>query len=1158
MERNTFVHLHVHSEYSLLDGAARVSDIVTKAKELGMPAIALTDHGVMYGAIEFYNKAKSEGIKPIIGCEMYIASESRHIKEMRKGANRTHHLIVLAKDLTGYKNLVKLVSKAHLEGFYYKPRIDKELLQQYKDGLVILSSCLAGEIPNNLLHNEYEKAKEAAKWYKEQFGDDFYLELQNHRIPEQKIANDGILKIAKELDIKLVATNDTHYVNKGEGIVQKLMICIGRGKKLDELRDKHSSVDNDEDASSGIDHPEHSYIKSLDEMREAMSAYPEEALYHTLEIADKCDLQLPKGDTFLPEFAIPDDTTMDEYVRKIATEGLYHKYKTVTPELLLRLNYELDTIVKMGFSAYFLVVWDFIKYAKDHNIPVGPGRGSAAGSLVAYCLSITELEPTEYNLLFERFLNPERVSMPDIDVDFCIEGRQDVIDYVTKKYGEDKVCQIITFGTMAGKAAIRDAARVMNKPLQLADKLAKMVTVFRGKVRKLDECLTEIAEFKELCEENPDAMEIVQMAIKLEGLARNSGVHAAGVVISRIPLLDIVPLQNTKEEGVVTQYEMGHLEKLGLLKMDFLGLRNLTVMQKTLNHINKKITDPDDKWEMDRLNKLDLKDPAVYDLIATGYTLGMFQLESDGMVKIIKNLKPTTFEDIIALLALYRPGPLDSGMVDDFIDSKHGRKVIKPPFAELEPVMRDTYGTLVYQEQIMQVAQVLAGYSLGEADMLRRAMGKKSSSEMIKQRETFITRAVEKGFDIDKLNPLFDQILNFAEYCFNKSHSAAYALITYQTAYLKKYFPAEYMSALISSMSNDIDKRGLYINEAKRMGIKILPPDVNYSDTEFTPTPDGIRFGLGQIKNLGDNAIRKIIEERVKGPFKSLEDMAMRLGNKDCNKKSLEALILSGACDTLNSNRQQGYKAIEQLINIASSSSNGPSLNQASMFGDTDSFVSITYEKCPDYTGLEKANNEKEYLGWYISNHPLEKYIFNLSLLTPISSIAEGVPDGTEITVGGLISNIKILFTKKDARKMCSGKVEDTTGSVDFILFPRDYEKAEALLVIGAKLKLSGKLRKDDKQIQLDVKEVSTLEEDKAENHYKLHVQIPADKMDKMSSFKGVLQRFGGSTPVYLHTPDGQTIMLPQNMWVNGDSYEATQQLKLLFGNDNIVIERVV
>lgn len=921
MDKNTpYVPLHLHSEYSLLDGAIKVKALCQYAKDNNMPAVAITDHGVMYSAIEFYRTAKEMGVKAIIGCEFYVHDGDIHEKTFNH--NPLYHLVLLAKDKTGYMNLVKLVSIAHCEGMYYKPRVNFELIEKYHEGLICSSACLGGEVLQNLLKNDYEAAKATAKQYKDLFGDDYYIELQDHGLDEQKRTNPDLIKIAQELDIKMIITNDSHYLKKEDADWHDTLLCLQTNALKSEENRFH--FPNNE-----------FYVKTPMELRDSFkwmdSKLFEECIKNTVDIADKCHLMMEFGKSPLPHYEVPAGHTVESYLDYVVHEGLKERYGEIPPEIEERVRYELGIIEQMGFSAYFLITWDFVHFAKTHGIPVGPGRGSAAGSVVAYALKITELDPIRHHLLFERFLNPERYSMPDVDIDFCIERRGEVIDYVSKKYGADKVCQIITFGTYAAKAAMKGVARVMDIPYARSNQLASLIP--NEPKTHIDDAMLDGMELKKIYDEDPEVKRLVDMAKAIEGIKNNVGTHAAGVIIAHKPLNEIVPVQPSKDGIIVTEYPMADLEKLGLLKMDFLGLRNLTMIHKTMDLIKRR-----QGIEFD-IDRIPLDDKPTYDMLIKGDTDGVFQLESSGMKKLVKDLKPDVFEDLGALVALFRPGPLQAGMVDDFVERKHGRKEITYPHPSLVPVLKDTYGTIVYQEQIMQVFQVLADYTLGQADMVRRMMGKKKLDEMAQQKGKFVEGAARHGMSSKDATALFEQIEKFAEYCFNRSHSAAYAFVAYQTAYLKCHYPIEYLASLLTSVSGDQEKTQLYIEEAQKNGIKVMPPDINKSYAEFTPDGNDIRFGLASIKQVGEGVVESIIQEREEnGDFTSIYDFCKRADSKCCNKKTLEGLIKAGAFANIEKSRKQLMDNIEYITATASKEAKAKESGQGSLFdmlGDT-------------------------------------------------------------------------------------------------------------------------------------------------------------------------------------------------------------------------------
>ena len=918
---SNFVHLHIHSEYSLLDGANRIKDIPIRAKELGMDAIALTDHGVMYGVIDFYKACKKEGIKPIIGCEVYVANRTRFDKEA--GLDYNNHLILLAKNNDGYKNLTKLVSMGFTDGFYYKPRIDKEILKKHHEGLIALSACLAGEVNQAILNDDMEKAKEVAQWFKNVFGEDYYLEIQNNGIREQVLANQKLIELSKELDIPLVATNDAHYLKKEDAYNHEVLLCIQTGKKMKD--EDRMRFETDE-----------LYIKSSEEMSDYFSNVPE-AIENTVKIADKCNVEFEFGHTILPNYNVPEEfKTHYDYLRKLCEDGITKRYgENPGEEILKRAEYEIDVINKMGYVDYYLIVWDYINYARSNGIPVGPGRGSGAGSILAYAIGITDIDPIKYNLLFERFLNPERVSMPDFDVDFCYEKRQDVIDYVCRKYGNDHVSQIITFGTMSARMVIRDVARVLDVPYADADKLAKMIpNEIHITIKK---ALEQNIELNEIYETNSEIKNLLDIAMALEGMPRQASTHACGIVITKAPVVDYVPLYvNMKDGAISTQYIMTTLEELGLLKMDFLGLRTLTVIQDAIDLV-KKHRGIDVKFDED------MKDQNVYKLWAKGESVGIFQFESQGMTNFMKELKPDSLEDIIAGVSLYRPGPMDQ--IPRYIKNKLNPEHAEYTHPSLEPILNVTYGCMVYQEQVMQIVRDLAGYSLGRADIVRRAMGKKKLDVMAKEREYFIhgkldeegnieiPGCIRNGIDEVSANKIFAEMAEFAKYAFNKSHAAAYAVVSYETAYLKAYYPEEFMAATLNSFLGNLDKVPAYIDECKRLNIDILKPDINKSYTKFTVDNGKIRFGLGSIKNVGIAAVDAIVAERINnGEFKSFTDFCERMQNEAVNKKCIESLIKAGAFDEFPETRSTLMASFENIIDTISDSSRKILKGQVTMF----------------------------------------------------------------------------------------------------------------------------------------------------------------------------------------------------------------------------------
>ncbi|MFA4967629.1 MAG: DNA polymerase III subunit alpha, partial [Candidatus Margulisiibacteriota bacterium] len=908
---HNFVHLHTHSEFSLLDGMSRIEDLIKRTKEMGMKSIALTDHGNMYATVKFYMAAKEHDIKPIIGCEAYVAHRTRFDKETKEDRS-PYHLTLLAKDNDGYRNLIKLVSLSSIEGFYQKPRIDREIIEKYGKGLVAMSGCMAGEVAKLILAGDHAQAEATAGWYKDIFKDDYYLEMMDHNLEGQKELNRALIELSKKLNIKLVATNDSHYIHKEDSLGQDILLCIGTGSFMNSAKRLKFSGNE-------------FYLKTASEMKKIF-AHCEEAVFNTLEVAEKCNAALETGKLHLPHFTVPETETPETYLEKLVWEGITKKYGTevegkvlIAPEIKDRIKYELYTIEKMGYAPYFLIVQDFINFAKSNGIQVGPGRGSAAGSIVSYALGITNVDPLKYGLIFERFLNLERISMPDIDIDFCYERRQEVIDYVTRKYGKDHVAQIVTFGTMAARGAIRDVGRVLEIPLVEVDKIAKMIPA--GPDITIDKGLEMNKDLRKQYESDETIKNLIDSAKKIEGLSRHASVHAAGVVISNLPLTEYAPLQQLDENVLVTQYQMTDLEKIGLLKMDFLGLRNLTMIAQAVREVGIDI------------NSIPYDDQKTFSLFRSGETMGIFQLESRGMRGLIKDLQPDTFEEIIALLALYRPGPLESGMVEDYVKRKHKKVEIRYELPELKPILHETYGVILYQEQVMEIASKIAGFTMGQADVLRAAMGKKKVKEMAEQKERFVEGAVKKGTSKHKATELFNLCAKFAGYGFNKSHSTAYAVISYQTAYLKANYPKEFMAALMTSVMGNTDKLSAYIAESQKMGIKVLPPDVNQSVRTFTVVEEGIRFGLTAIKNVGVGAIESILEQRKKdGPYSSLAEFCRRVDTHACNKKVIESLIKCGAFDSLGKSRAQLIAVFEKTMERANQEQKEKASGQEALF----------------------------------------------------------------------------------------------------------------------------------------------------------------------------------------------------------------------------------
>jgi len=1134
--RDRFIHLHVHTEFSLLDGACRISELLGRAKELKMPALAITDHGYMYAAINFYFQAKEAGIKPLIGCELYVAPRSRFHKETKEDRS-PYHLTVLAKNLQGYKNLVKLVTLASLEGFYSRPRVDRELLEKYREGLVVLSGCPEGEVPTLLLQGKIKEAEEAAGWHREVFGEDYYLEIMDLDLPSFK----DLRPLLKELSVKtntpIVATNDVHCVKKEDAYAQDVLLAIQTNSYLDD--EKRLKFNTEE-----------FYLKSGAEMAELFKDLPE-AIKITHEIAEKCQLDLETGVLHLPHFPVPEGETPETYLEKLVWEGIKKKYGTLLPpEVIDRVKYELYTIEKMGYAAYFLIVQDFINWAKGQGIQVGPGRGSAAGSIVSYALGITSIDPLKYGLIFERFLNLERVTMPDIDIDFCFERRGEVIDYVSKKYGADHVAQIITLGTMAARAAIRDVGRVQRIPLAEVDRLAKLVPF--GPEVTLEKALEGVKELKTLYQKDERIKNMIDTARKLEGMARHASVHAAGVVISQDPLTEYVPLAKVDENVIVTQYPMEDLEKIGLLKMDFLGLRNLTMIAQAVKLLKKT-----QGIELD-LNNIPLDDAKTYQLLCQGETTGVFQLESRGMRALIKELKPTHFEEIIALLALYRPGPLESGMVDDYVKRKHHKVPIRYDLPELQPILKETYGVILYQEQVMEIASKIAGFSLGQADVLRAAMGKKKTKEMAQQKEFFVEGAVKRGISKHKATELFNLCAKFAGYGFNKSHSTSYALISYQTAYLKANFPVEFMAALLTSVMGNTDKTTAYAAEAQRMKIKILPPDINESERNFAVTKDGIRFGLAAVKNVGEAALDTIFKVRAEGPFLSFYDFCLRVDTRTVNKKVIESLIKAGAFDGFGQNRAWLLARYEKIISRAAAEKKEMVQGQETLFAlpmGISEKKEITFEEgeITEFTPDQLLRMEKELLGLYISAHPLERLREALEVQSEvrIADISE-MNEGEIVKIGGLLSNCKKAVTKR-GDTMLLAEIEDLSGSIPLVVFPKVYERCAAFLNDDEVVIVKGRLNRDFRTEELNVvaEAIEPLQE--VEKIRSLEIELVEVKnREVLERMKTILQFFKGEDPVFIRL-DGKKVELGKEFRVDINP-TLVEQLENLLGSGSVQV----
>lgn len=1127
---SAFVHLHGHSEFSIVDGLSRIPDMVSRAKELGMEAIALTDHGDMYGAIYFYKEAIAQGIKPIIGCEVYVTEGSRFDKGARE---RLKHLVLLAETNEGYQNIVKIVSKAHTEGFHYKPRADRELLERYKEGVIALSACIAGEIPQYILQDNIDGAKRALEWYLNTYGKDhFFLEIQNHGDPKELKAQDAILDLADEYGVQVVCTNDFHYVHKEDADAHDIKVCIQSGKKRDDVN--RLKFYNDE-----------FYLKSPEEMADLFPHVPE-ALANTVKIAERCHVEFDFTKHHLPHFDVPEGETSASYLRKVCEAEIPKHYEQDSVELRERINYELGVIGKMGFDDYFLIVWDYVKYSREHNILVGPGRGSAAGSVVAYLLGITGLDPLKYNLLFERFLNPERVSMPDIDIDFCYERRGEVIDYVTAKYGQERVAQIVTFGTEAARAVIRDVGRVLDVPLPEVNRLAKLIPNELGIT--LTKAL-EVKELKDMYEADATVRELFDFGLKLEGITRNSSTHAAGVVIAGRDVDDYVPVQRAND-GFVTQYDKDNIEELGLLKMDFLGLRTLTVMDEAVRLIEQN------RGIRIDLDKIDLADKKTCDMLAAGETAGVFQLESDGITKLVMDLKPEHFEDLIPLVALYRPGPLGSGMVDDFIKRRHGEREVTYLHPSLEPILKDTFGVILYQEQVMQIASAMGGFTLGQADLMRRAMGKKKESVLRAQRDSFVTGSVNNNISEALANEVFDLLLYFAGYGFNKSHSAAYAYIAYQTAYLKAHYFPEFLAATMSSFMERKDKLTYYINECRRHGIEVLGPRVNQSERYFTVEGSNIRFGLGGIKNVGDNAIDDLVREReAHGTYTSLMDFCSRVDYRYTNKRLLEGLIRCGAMDDFGYNRAELLGVYEQIQAIGSKEQKNEAQGAVNLFGELEEATEVPIPRIQDLPDDVKLKDEKEYTGFYITGHPLGSYEAELKQLFPLGKLLEGAEkyDQHDVKFGGLIVDKVERVTRQREELMATIQVEDFTGTVNAVIFPKTYREYKSLIQLDNAVRMEGRIDADEKGLQIIVSKVKPLriDEDSVRGII-IHIRPEYDTPANSGALKSILQSTAGSTPVklYLHA-QRKSIAVGSAMYIppTGDVVE---QIESVLGPNSV------
>jgi len=1109
-----FVHLHLHTQYSLLDGANQLNPLLNKVHEFGQPAVAMTDHGNMFGAIDFYQKAHARGVKPIIGCEAYMAPGHRTQRESLLAHNDYYHLILLATNRVGYQNLIKLSSKAYLEGFYYKPRMDKELLAEHHEGIIALSGCLSGEVPYLIGQNNMEKAIQTAGEYREIFGKDhYYLEVQANGLDKQRIANHGIVEIHKKLGIPLAGTNDCHYLNKRDAKPHEIMLCLQTGKTLKDAN--RMKFDTDQ-----------LYVKSTEEMVADFVELPD-AVLNTCKIAEQCDLKLSFDTSFLPHYQVPEGFTRESFLQNVAEEGLAKRLRhrpTGIPQETYekRLKAELDVLITMGYAGYFLIVWDIIKFARSRGIPVGPGRGSAAGSLVAYSLFITNIDPLSYNLLFERFLNPERVTMPDIDMDFCQDRRGEVINYVIDKYGKDHVSQIITFGTLGAKAAIRDVGRVMDIPYAEVDRVAKLVPTQLNITLK--EALALEPKLQELIDTDPRIKEVMDTAMSLEGLARHASTHAAGVVISQEPLMEHVPLYKTSNDEIVTQYSMTDIEKVGLVKFDFLGLKTLTMIHHAVTMVNA--TQSAEK-QLD-IDHIPANDPATFKLLSNGRTTGIFQLESSGMRNLLIRIKPECFEDLIAILALYRPGPLESGMVDDFIKRKRDpSKVVYEP-QDLEGILKETYGVIVYQEQVMAIANLLAGFSLGQADLLRRAMGKKKHEEMAKQKALFMEGAKKNQYNEKQAEKIFDQMAYFAGYGFNKSHSAAYALVTYQTGYLKAHYPNEFMAALLTSEMGNNDKMVGYFTECRELNISILPPDVNESHKNFTVTEKGVRFGLAAIKNVGGGAVDSILASRdEKGAFSSFHDFCERIDLQKANKRVMEGLIKVGAFDSLGVFRSQLTAIMDQALEEANAIQRERALGQTSLFDAMGTSTEDpgkpaqperTYPTIPEWSEEQRLKFERELTGFYITAHPLTRYANAVRrMATHSTATLSEVKEGKEVKLCGVMGSIKSMMTKKGDR-MAYLQLEDLHGLVEVIVFPELFKSCSESLIADAVLHVTGTVDKMETGCRIKATQIHPLLEQQAKTvkHVSIRMIDQTGISSTLLELQDVMKRHPGPTAIYL------------------------------------------
>ena len=1146
-----FTHLHVHTEYSLLDGSSKIKELLPRAKELGMDSLAITDHGVMYGVIDFYKKAKEVGIKPILGCEVYVAPGSRFDREQSKGEDRYYHLVLLAENNQGYQNLMKIVTRGFTEGYYYRPRVDYEILEQYHEGIIALSACLAGEIPNKILKEDFEGARAAARRMNELFGPgNFFLELQDHGIRQQTQVNSTVMRLSKELDIPLVVTNDVHYINEDDAIPHDLLLCIQTGKLVS---------DTDRMRYEGGQF----FLKSEEEMQR-LFPYAREALENTHKIAERCNVEIVFGEQKVPKFDVPEGYDAYSYLQKLCEEGLEKRYGSPAPQdLKERLEYELDTIKNMGYVDYFLIVWDFIRFAKSQGIAVGPGRGSAAGSIVSYCLEITNIDPIRYQLIFERFLNPERVSMPDIDIDFCYERRQEVIDYVYRKYGKDKVVQIITFGTMAARMAVRDVGRVLAIPYAQVDKVAKMIPMELGIT--IEKALNSNPELKQAYDSDETTRNLIDMSMRLEGLPRHTSIHAAGVVIGSRPLDEFVPLSRGADNVITTQFTMTTIEELGLLKMDFLGLRTLTVIQDAVRMIEKKIGQPLD------IDNINYEDSKVYEMIGQAKTEGVFQLESAGMKSFMRELRPENLEEIIAGISLYRPGPMD--FIPKYIKGKQNKDTIQYSCPELEEILAPTYGCIVYQEQVMQIVMKLAGYTLGRSDLVRRAMSKKKGDVMARERANFVygneqegvEGCIKRGIPENVANHIFDEMIDFAKYAFNKSHAAAYAVVAYQTAWLRCYHPVEFMAALLTSVITNPKKITEYINTCRGMGIQILPPDINEGESGFSVSDGAIRYGLTAIKSLGKNVIDAMVTERnAHGPYKNLKDFMERLTTKEINKRTIENLIKSGALDSLGATRKQLMMVYAFVLDEVNRERKENISGQMSLFDffseEEKKEYEVQYPDVGEYDQAQKLAFEKEVMGIYVSGHPLEDYMDSMKKqITAKTTDFEPdedtghaiVKDGYHYIVGGMLSGVTVKLTKTN-QNMAFLTLEDLFGTVEIILFPRDYQKYRDVLVADTPLYVKGRASVSEESGKLVAEEIIPM--DQVPKEVWIQVENVGVFQEKQQALYDIIRQHSGERGLVVYSRKDKAIKrLPSYQNISGDS-GVIRDLNQLFGEKNIKV----